>query len=255
MRIVSYNILDGGEGRADPIAEVLLAQRPDVVALVEADHVEVLERIARRLEMDYIRAEGNAGHAVALLSRFAITQSINHAAVRALPRCLLEATVQPPGGLEMTFGVVHFGPYAFEADETEREAEAEALLEVFAPHRQARRAHILAGDFNSNSPIQQIDPARCSLRTREAFEANGGRIPRRVVQRMLEAGYLDSLAVVEPGRAGTWTSFTTQYPGQRVDYLFTYGLADRDIKAGWIEQDRLAKYASDHFPVGVEVGH
>ena len=27
MRIVSYNILDGGEGRADPLAEVLLAHQ------------------------------------------------------------------------------------------------------------------------------------------------------------------------------------------------------------------------------------
>ena len=34
MRIVSYNILDGGEGRADPLAEVIEAQRPEVVALV-----------------------------------------------------------------------------------------------------------------------------------------------------------------------------------------------------------------------------
>ena len=31
MRVVSYNILDGGEGRADPLAEVLIARRPDVV--------------------------------------------------------------------------------------------------------------------------------------------------------------------------------------------------------------------------------
>ena len=36
MRIVRYNILDGGEGRADPLAEVIEAQRPDLVALVEA---------------------------------------------------------------------------------------------------------------------------------------------------------------------------------------------------------------------------
>ena len=36
MRICSYNILDGGEGRADPLAEVILAQRPDIVAIVEA---------------------------------------------------------------------------------------------------------------------------------------------------------------------------------------------------------------------------
>jgi len=34
MRVVSYNILTGGEGRADPLAEVLLAQRADVIALV-----------------------------------------------------------------------------------------------------------------------------------------------------------------------------------------------------------------------------
>jgi endonuclease/exonuclease/phosphatase family metal-dependent hydrolase len=25
------------------------------------------------------------------------------------------------------------------------------------------------------------------------------------------------------------------------------------IKSAWIEYDRLAKYASDHFPIGVEI--
>lgn len=54
MRIVSYNILDGGEGRADPLAEVIQAQRPDVVALVEADVPATVERIARRLSMDFV---------------------------------------------------------------------------------------------------------------------------------------------------------------------------------------------------------
>ena len=59
MRIVSYNILDGGEGRADPLAEVIEAQRPDVVALVEATDLTVIERIARRLGFDYVHAPGN----------------------------------------------------------------------------------------------------------------------------------------------------------------------------------------------------
>jgi endonuclease/exonuclease/phosphatase family metal-dependent hydrolase len=36
-----------------------------------------------------------------------------------------------------------------------------------------------------------------------------------------------------------------------VDYIFTFGIdSPRDA---WIEQDRLARYASDHFPVGVEI--
>src|SRR3954467_4701123 len=78
MRIVSYNILDGGEGRADPLAEVIEAQRPDVVALVEATDLSVIERVARRLRFDYVQAVGR-DQASALLTRYTIRDSINHA--------------------------------------------------------------------------------------------------------------------------------------------------------------------------------
>jgi hypothetical protein len=80
MRVVTYNILDGGEGRADPLAEVLEAQRPDIISLVEADVPAVVERIAKRLSMDFIVAPGD-GHCSALLSRWPIQQTINHAAL------------------------------------------------------------------------------------------------------------------------------------------------------------------------------
>ena len=63
MRIVTYNILNGGEGRADPLAEVIEAQRADIVGLTEADDPAVLERIANRLKMDYIHAVGER-HAI-----------------------------------------------------------------------------------------------------------------------------------------------------------------------------------------------
>ena len=97
MRIVSYNILDGGEGRADPLAEVIEAQRPDLVCLVEADVPEVVERIANRLKMDFIRAVGKK-HASALLSRWPILESINHGQLQPnLRSSLLEATVRHPG--------------------------------------------------------------------------------------------------------------------------------------------------------------
>ena len=48
MRIVSYNIL-GGEGRADPLAEVIEAQRADIVGIVEADFLPAIERMATQL--------------------------------------------------------------------------------------------------------------------------------------------------------------------------------------------------------------
>ena len=105
MRIVSYNILDGGEGRADPLAEVIEAQRPDVVALVEAEDTTVVERIAKRLKMDYVHAPGNT-HASVLMSRWTIRESINHAPLHAqFEKSLLEVKVATPELGDVTFGV------------------------------------------------------------------------------------------------------------------------------------------------------
>src|SRR5438128_2275762 len=107
MRLVSYNILDGGEGRADPLAEVIQAQNPDIVALVEAIDLTVLERIARRLGMDYVQAPGSDG-ASALLSRWTIRDSVNHSLLRpGLTKSVLEATVLAPAGSAWPMGVVH----------------------------------------------------------------------------------------------------------------------------------------------------
>jgi len=252
MRMISYNILDGGLGRADPLAEVIEAQRADVVALIEADDADVVARIANRLDMDSVRGERRS-HAVCLLSRWAIVESINHSVLRDRPPNLLEATVREPGGREWTLGLVHLHPRAFEADEAERERELSVLLEVFEPRRRAGQAHLLVGDFNANSPVQKIDPRKVKAKTRDAWEQNGRQIPRRVIRKMLDAGYLDSYHAVHPKLAASTGSFTTQQPGQRVDYIFTYGVDRRALSNAWIEQDRLAKYASDHFPIGLEL--
>src|SRR3954471_1828286 len=123
MRIVSYNILTGGEGRADPLAEVLLAQRADVIGLVEAEDPAVLERIARRLKMDYVQALGNQSGASALLSKYPIRDSINHAPLqRGLSKSLLQASVEGPGGRLCHCGVVHLHARAPDDDEQRREA-------------------------------------------------------------------------------------------------------------------------------------
>ncbi|HEV2294467.1 MAG TPA: endonuclease/exonuclease/phosphatase family protein [Tepidisphaeraceae bacterium] len=250
---MSYNILDGGEGRADPIAEVIEAQRPDVVALVEAEDLTVVERIARRLKMDFVHAPGNT-HASVLMSRWTIRQSINHAPLRPeLEKSLLQATVATPQLGNVNFGVVHLHAHGREEDEAQRERELAALLEVFRADRDSKRPHVICGDFNANAPSQQIEPARTKERTRKDWDANGGKLPRRVVQRILDAGYIDSLHAVSPDVAEITGTFSTQLPGQRVDYIFTHNIDLPRLRKAWIEQDRLATYASDHYPVGLEI--
>ncbi len=253
MRIVSYNILDGGEGRADPLAEVIQAQRPDVVALVEADVPATVERIARRLSMDFVVAPGRK-HSSALLSRWPIIETINHAAVnQTLTRSFLEATVQDPSGAEWPIGVLHLPAGALEEDEDARIREIAVSIDLLKQHRLAHRRHLLCGDFNSNAPYQHIDPSRCKIKTQQAFEKNGRKIPRRVIEAMVGAGYVDTYHMLHDEELELIGSFDTQHPGQRVDYIFGWGIAAADVKDAWVEQDRLAKYASDHFPVGAEI--
>jgi endonuclease/exonuclease/phosphatase family metal-dependent hydrolase len=253
MRIFSYNILDGGEGRADPLGEVIEAQRADVVALVEATDLTVVERIARRLNMDFVHAPGKK-QASALLTRWTIRDSTNHAALhKELSKSLLEATVVDPSGAEWIVGVVHLHAHAADADERQREREIRVVLDAFAPHRAAGRPHLICGDFNANSPVQKIDPERCKPSTRKEWADNGGHLPRRVIGSVLSDGYVDTLHAVRGDDAATHGTFSTQFPGQRVDYIFAHGFDRSRLKDAWIEYDRLAKYASDHFPIGAQI--
>ncbi len=253
MRVVSYNILDGGEGRADPLAEVIEAQRPDVVALVEAEDLTVVERMARRLKMDYVHAPGRR-QASALLTRYAIRDSVNHALLRdGMTKSFLEAALVDDDGDEWSVGVVHLHHHAHETDESTRERELAVVLDVFAPHRAASRPHLLCGDFNADAPDQRIDPQKVKESTRDAWHTNGGHIPRRALAAVLAAGYLDTLRTARGDEALSLGTFSTQQPGQRVDHIFSHGVDPSRITSAWIEYDRLAKYASDHFPVGVEI--
>jgi endonuclease/exonuclease/phosphatase family metal-dependent hydrolase len=253
MRFISYNILDGGEGRADPLAEVLEAQRPDIVALIEADVPVVVERIAKRLAMDFVVGEGR-NHSVALLSRWPIQQSINHAATdKRLSRCFLEATVLDPAGAEWPIGVLHLPAGATDADEDARVRDLAIILDLLKKYRLTGKPHFLCGDFNANAVYQQIDPEKCRLKTQQAWKTNGQRLPRQAISAVIEAGYTDTYAVRHNELSHMVGSFDTQTPGQRVDYIFASGLPDSAVKDSWVEQDRLAKYASDHFPVGVEI--
>ncbi|HEV7300265.1 MAG TPA: endonuclease/exonuclease/phosphatase family protein [Tepidisphaeraceae bacterium] len=253
MRLLSYNILDGGTDRVPQLADVISTADADVVALVEADNHDVVTRLASRLGMDFIFAEGSE-HSVALMSRWPIIDSINHTAIDAnAGRCLLEATVVAPNGTECPIGVLHLRAHATEAAEHERCEQLNRIRHRFERHRRIGKPHVLCGDFNANAPTQQIDFDKASPRTQREAKENGGDVPRRAIAQMLAHGYTDTLRAFDASYADATGTFKTQYPQQRVDYIFAHSLpADRIVRA-WIDNSDRARDASDHFPVGVEL--
>ena len=126
MRLISYNLMNGGEGRADPIAEVLLGRSPDVVGLHEATDDAVLRRIAARLRMAFVVADGPGGR-VALLSRLPILETANVGAIFDSQMPILDATLDVGGGVELSVRVAHL----FDRGEAGRMAQ---LLAEKVPH-------------------------------------------------------------------------------------------------------------------------
>lgn len=253
IRLVSYNILNGGTGRADPLAEVLLAQRADVIVLQEASDPAVLDRLARRLKMDFAIGDGPK-HPVAIFSRWEIEHTINHGLLTAGAPSMLMAVIRSGDGVRWPVCGLHLHPRAALADEAVRLKQLDVVLGVLQPLRAAGAPHIVAGDFNSTSPIARVEPEKLRPNTREYYHGNGDRLPVEVIDRVLKSGYVDSLAAVAGEQtAGCTYTLSTLYPGQRVDYIFTHGVDESRLRTAWVEEDRLAKYASDHFPVGVEI--
>ncbi len=258
MRLLTYNILEGGVGRIDPLAEVIRLAEADVAILQETWDAELFHKLADRLHMDRFLAENpkNKSGAVGLLSRLPIHQAINHAPLDPrLTRSAFTAQIETPMTQPSASGTQHLSLLGLQlhsketlADEAIRLVEIAAVLDVAAG---LPRPHFMAGDFNSHHPDQRIDLSRVPD-ARGRISGQNDLIPREVVSRILAAGYLDAHALHRtPEEFGE--SLSTAHPAMRVDYFFiTPDLAPR-VKSCDIFKPEIARFASDHFPVLLEI--
>src|SRR3954471_16075858 len=85
MRLLTYNIMEGGVGRIDPLAEVIRLADADLVVLQETWDAANFHKLADRLHMDRFLAETpkNPKGAPGLLSRLPIHEAVNHAPLDA----------------------------------------------------------------------------------------------------------------------------------------------------------------------------
>ncbi len=228
MRVLTWNIWNGGDGRLDAIERVLRAQACDVVALQEANDRAAVEALAARLEMELVYGEANSRFAVAWLSRLPVVRSENHR-LSVLEKTLLKVELE-----DALLFTTHLSAGRTQADEPRRIAEVEAVLSCVGG-----RECLLVGDFNAVHPDDEIGqpPAEEEL----------DHVSRRPIELVLEAGFIDCYRALNPDARG-WT-YLAHSPWARLDYVFaspswTVERCDVVVDAG---------LASDHFPVTAEV--
>ena len=243
LRLLSYNIRHGGEGREDALASTIMASAADVVLLQEATRPDVIERLAHRTGM----AQWGTSHQQSL--GFLAKARVDHVEWHK-PRVSRHAFLElvPAGGAVRLFGV-HLSAVHAAWTERRRGLEVRALLRTVERH--AHGFHVLAGDFNTLAPGELLDLQRLPFRLRPFVWLSGGHVRWRTVQQVLDAGYRDGFRDVQPGETGF--TFPTWHPHLRLDYVFVPGaFADR---LRWCEvlTAGAAGRASDHFPLLAEL--
>ena len=253
MRLLTYNILKGGEGREAEIVEVIRAAAPDVVVVPEVRSADSFRRIAAALGMAPRLAEGRGRIPlrVGLLSRLPVPSFRTLRLWPVWPGCI-EATVRPNDGLPLTVYGVHLAAYYPWFLEWWRAHQVRALLGHVRRTAPGDR-HLLAGDFNAVAPGDRASLADAPLWVRAQTWFQLGRVPRRALRPLLDAGYVDCFREMRPREDG----FTLPSTGPRVrlDYVFAApALAGVLSGCRVVKEPAAAASASDHLPVMAEFG-
>jgi exodeoxyribonuclease-3 len=253
VRLLTYNIREGGVGRAEAIAEVIGAAKPDVVALQEARDPVVVERIAALAGFGFWGARRS--HSTGFLSQLPVLDfgwrhppNTRHA--------LLELSLGD--GLPRVF-VLHLRAWFSKWSERRRARELRGLLdgiqEQLVRERHAFAFHVLAGDFNALAPGERFDSSPMPAWIRGMVWLSGRDIARSTIEMMRSDGYVDAWRTVHPDSVQEpGYTFPVWNPHVRLDYVFTPAEYGPRVRACEVRRTpEVARTASDHFPLLVEL--
>ena len=243
FRLLTYNIWKGGVGRVEAIARVIADCRPDIVLLQEATRPEVVKAIAAEAGMAEWRSM--ARQSLAYLSRGPVEHSAWHR-----PRLSRHAFLEVvPRGVPIRCFGVHLSAVHAAWTERRRTIELRALVGAIEAHRGG--FHVLAGDFNTLAPGQDLEVRRLPPRLRPLVWVSGGRVKWRTIHTVVEAGYLDAFRALHADDPGY--TLPAWDPHVRLDYIFVpEAFRDRIVSCD-VVRTADAHHASDHFPVVAEL--
>lgn len=245
LRVMTYNIRDGGvdddgTDRLPLIYEIVQSVRPDILAVQEANELEL--RDYRRL-FAFERATGlrgflglsGSGHHGALFIRADLRPASLKMDHGPSYRALIELTLEGAGAVRVTVCAVHLDPIS-------PERRLAGALECTKPP-----PAIVLGDFNNQRADDPGIPETWARFAPRYLARSGDQQPDdRLFTALERAGYVDLYRRLHPGQPGHTYGGAG---GLRIDYIFaTEDLAAHAVTCDVIRTPETDR-ASDHFPV------
>jgi len=254
MRIMTYNILDGAQNTIDQVVEVITAISPDILTIneangFEADNQAKLKMLAQSTSMPYyflaLCGDGYIYH-TAILSRYPI---LSTTVLQPSARAVIVSKVEVNKKIYQ-IASVHLSPFS----EEKRVDEVKRLL----TYVQGTKNVIISGDLNSLSPLDEYPEDTVSKMNEGQLRkfTREGVIQYQVLSSLYSAGFTDC-AKQENGSYETTVPTKVDYDPEhfqnRLDYiLLSSDIAD-DLIAYEVVKNNLTDFASDHYPVYVDI--
>jgi exodeoxyribonuclease-3 len=260
LTVLTYNLRFGGGDRLPAIAEVIAAQRPDVVAVQELGPPErgTLRRLGAALGMRGYAGRGWPGlwgQPVGVLLRpelrvrtaGPVPGPFHHGAVRV---------DVDTDGEPLTVLSAHLCPYSGWG----RLVEARRLARAAGRHAGAVRPVLLLGDLNSLDACPERDDHAAAVRAlppryRARHLRADGSVDTRAVAALGLAGFTDLFRAVGQGPAETvptgYAGAEFSRAGMRLDYALGTAPVARLARDCRVVTEGAARTASDHYPVRI----
>ncbi len=246
---MTYNVLDGGEGREEYLLEVLQAVRPDVAVLQEVFHESFVQNLASALGMNSFFVDGNRKRHVALLSRLPVISCQSYCRFPPIWRNVVEAEIEYESNKRLRLFGVHPMANLSVLCELWRWWEARQIIGRVKPHM--TEPCLVAGDFNAIAPNDHVGINRMPWWLKLTILTQGNRVYHYSVRKYLSAGLTDCFRAMHPNDDGF--TLPPPQPNVRLDYILVSDALKSHLVNCWVVREPSAVLkASDHYPVVVE---
>jgi exonuclease III len=248
LRVITYNILDGGVGREGFILEVLRTLHPDIAILQEVMDPATASEFAKALNLEFYFAKGNTKRHLALLSRLPIISAHSYHPF-PIYTSILEARFEYASNQYLAVFGVHLVAQPFILFELWRQWEVKRLLQRLRSN--GSDLCLIAGDFNAIAPHDPVATKFWPRLLKLMVLLQGGRIFRNAIREVTSAGFSDCYRMWHPDKNGF--TLPTPTPNVRLDYIFVdEGLKNCLRKCWVVREPAIIEQASDHYPVMAE---
>jgi exodeoxyribonuclease III len=248
LRVITYNILDGGVNREVHILETIQKAQPDVVILQEVFTEEFLKSLSQSLEMDYFIGGGNKERKVTLLSKLPVRAFQSHHPLFPIWRNFIDAEIEyEPTKTARIIGIHPMANLGV-VFEIWRRWEANYIIRHVCPYQ--NMPCLIAGDFNAIAPGETVHIETMPNWLKWIIYLQGKRVYHFSIAKFLSAGFTDCFRSLNSDAGFT---LPPPHPNSRLDYIFVNATMRTYLKKCWVirEPDSVNR-ASDHYPVMAE---